>query len=480
LLGALCLGSEMSGIGQTITVTIKPPSSDYTVRLLNIVSRDVFSGDNESTFTVPAGAYSMQLLREGVPQYQEARFLGSDESVNLFPMELPPRSDQLKIGLGRTLPYRGDACSALLLAAQVALGTYGVEGQNLAGRIGRAGIQPNCGSYGLPALSQILNGSYGNTSIGRVSLHIQPSEYSIEAITRDLEAGIPEVIVSGSSAFPTCGVDVMSRPLFCSPGGALSSSELLRESPDFITFVLRISIVVQEIDEAGLTPDSWVTFADADTLAETENRLSAASASITSTFQRRVASLPRVTSSAHSNLRNFVDSESFSSQAIAQLIDLTHHDISDALKQPRLSALKSHYDAQFAQVQTPSGRYTTRDAAEEIIGQVFTILSSLKSVSNDLSVDLVFKSEPEETEGAELTLTSCVDCPPLFSQGGIHRLYRGLYDYEVIRKGYIPYRSPKGKPGLDLVDDTGTLLVCGLVPVAQAESADSRCSLQTK
>ena len=87
----------------------------------------------------------------------------------------------------------------------------------------------------------------------------------------------------------------------------------------------------------------------------------------------------------------------------------------------------------------------------------------LEKVSDNLAIDLVFRTAPVETESAHLNFVNCPRCTPIVSQGGQHRFYRGKYYIQATLDGYVAYEG-----WLDLVEDPRHILECDMVRVRRA------------
>jgi len=138
---------------------------------------------------------------------------------------------------------------------------------------------------------------------------------------------------------------------------------------------------------------------------------------------------------------------------------------------PRTTAWRTDAGAPVVASGEPGSDATVRQAqAESILDRIAGFLHQIetRAADDDLALDLCIESAPET--GFEFTLA-----PPSYKRGGkrvvtdgrLLNVYRGLYDYKMIHKGFRPVlcpdpQDPDASCRLDLWDDSRTVLRCQL------------------
>jgi hypothetical protein len=166
----------------------------------------------------------------------------------------------------------------------------------------------------------------------------------------------------------------------------------------------------------------------------------------------------------------------YPTDGLVALIATTQTAVDEALKNEALQPLRQHFPKALAQVSAPGEAATPEVDALRVFRRLKDTVGVLEKMSDDLGVDLVFRTTPVETEDSHLAFDNCNRCFTVTSQGGEHRFYRGRYYIKASRDGYVPYEG-----WLDLVEDPRSILECDLVRVRRAGNGHtSTCSLRVQ
>jgi len=130
-------------LAQDVSVTRLPIDTDMTVRLTNLNSHVNYDRSGDSYFIVPAGRYSVQLLRDGQIAYQEVEYIDADSPDTRI---VNPNRMEILVGLSGGNPqFDPSVCGALEIAAQLAIRTYGFDDNDLQRRLNTAEISSSGG-----------------------------------------------------------------------------------------------------------------------------------------------------------------------------------------------------------------------------------------------------------------------------------------------------------------------------------------------
>ena len=207
-----------------------------------------------------------------------------------------------------------------------------------------------------------------------------------------------------------------------------------------------------------------------------QDRLAAAAAILKTNLEQRIIQVQSNAVAASGVKAQNATELSYPTADMMTLIKATQTEFDQTLNDAALQPLRQHFPTAISHLADPTAPVTTEREAQRAFRELRTAVSVLDSVSDNLGIDLVFRTSPVETEGAHLNFVSCKRCTPIVSHGGQHRFYRGKYYIQATLDGYIAYEG-----WLDLVDDPRHILECDLVRVRSAlHGRASSCSLRTQ
>ena len=495
---------------QDVSVVRLPQSTDMTVRLENLVSHLRYEASGNSYFIVPTGRYSIQLLRGGQVIYQDAEFIGPEAPST---RTLNPERMEIAVGLAEENPqFEPTVCSALETAARLAVSRFGVRGRDVERRVGdgdlgggRAGEDARCGtSNGVEAAARTVAGSYGVTPVGMVGLSVeftplapqrrprnrgnspiytdpatqrlspveQPASNLTPSLVGDLKNGISDVVVddAGKSLLVCAALDA-NTPVFCDSNGLAVATPAIAH----LRGLYRFSVKTTPVDSHGVEEDHWLTFAGEDEYRATQQKLESDVEGMRVSLERRIARVEATSVIAPSAHDAAQSTRYYATQDLALLIETTRSEMNEALQGATLQPLQLHFSKRTPRI-NPLHPATPEMEAQRVFRELRDMVGVLAKVSEDLGVDLVFRTAPVETEDSRLTFEACDRCFTVASQGGVHRFYRGRYYIKTSRDGYSVYEG-----WLDLVDDPRTILDCDLVRTRRAANGHgSTCSLKAQ
>src|SRR5277367_790774 len=158
-------------LAQDVSITRAPRDSNLSIRLENLTTHVVYDRAGGTYFIVPAGRYSVQLLRDDQQVYQEAEYIGPDSPKT---RTVDPSGSGIMVGLSQGNPqFDASPCAALQDAAQLAVAMYGLSDADLQRRRANADIGDRCASnVDVDTLAGTLAGAYGTTPLGMVILSV--------------------------------------------------------------------------------------------------------------------------------------------------------------------------------------------------------------------------------------------------------------------------------------------------------------------
>jgi hypothetical protein len=493
--------------GQELSVTRLPFASDQTVRLENLATHERTERSGEAYFIVPPGRYSVQLLRDDRVVYQEVEYIGLDAATS---RKVDPGGNAV-VGLpGGNPHFESTVCSALRAAAGLAVASFGVREGNVDRRLERArsGAESRdretdwdaCATNAsVDSLAIELSGSYGVSPLGMIHLAIEfiPSptqagrprrptnslapgrtltpeaQRAWSGVVDDLKNGFPDVTVDGTRRpMLVCAASDASTPLFCQYDGAVAGNP----SSLGLRSLYRFHASTVPVDARGVEDDHWTTFVGEDEYRATQEKLTADLQHIRDGLRQGVEDLEAKASALPGAAGAGQSTRSYPMAEMRLLVDLTQAEIDQALHDSTLQPLRSHFPQPVAKIADPSQPSVTEVEGHAIFRQLNDAVNQLTAAAGHLGVDLVFRTTPVETEGAQLSFTTCDRCRPIVSQGGEHRFYRGRYSVRAMLDGYVPYEG-----WMDITDDPKTILECEMVRTGRPDSGrNSSCSLKAQ
>jgi hypothetical protein len=494
-------------LAQDVTITRLPIDTDMTVRLTNLTTHVNYDRSGNSYFIVPVGRYSVQLLRDGQVAYQEVEFIGPDapntRTVN-------PKRMEIAVGLPDESPqFDPTVCAALEAAARLAIRTYGLHDAELQRRLANAEIASNGGrcatSTEIDDMGQTIAGSYGVTPLGLVALSIeftplasqhrppnrgnspayrdpstqrlataqQPRSDLTPSLIADLENGMSDVAFdSDGKPLLVCAAIDANTPVFCDSNGFAVATPAIAH----LRGLYRLSVKTTPVDHWGTELDHWTTFVSQDESDATQDRLSVAVATLRSNLEQRITQIQAETVPPPADQYQSASNRNYPTPDLIALVKATQAEFDQALHDSTLQPLRQHFPPEIARVADPSAPMTSEQDAQRVFRELRNAIAVLDRVSDNLGIDLVFRTAPVETEGAHLNFVACGRCTPVVSQGGQHRFYRGKYYIQATLDGYVAYEG-----WLDLVNDPRHILECDMVRIRRAVNGHaSTCSLSTQ
>ncbi len=494
-------------LAQDVSITRLPVDTDMTVRLASLTSHVNYDRSGDSYFIVPIGRYSLQLLRDGQVAYQEVEYIDSAAPAT---RTVNPNHMEIVVGLAGGSPqFDPSVCGALETAAQLAIRTYGLHDADLQRRLSTAEISSNNGNCSsqsaIDDVGQTVAGSYGITPLGLVALSIEytplaaqrrprnqgnspiyrdPSTQRLAtsqqsrtnftpSLITDLQNGISDVAFDADGKpLLVCAALDANTPVFCDSNGfAVATPAIAR-----LRGLYRLSVKTTPVDHFGAETDHWAAFAGQDESDAMQDRLATAVASLKRNLEQRISQVQSNVVSASGAQAQNAGEHSYPTTDLITLIKATQAEFDQVLNDAALQPLRQHFPAAISQVADATAPVTSDLDAQRVFRNLRNAVSVLDSVSDNLAIDLVFRSSPVETESAHLNLVSCKRCTPIISQGGQHRFYRGKYYIQATLDGYVAYEG-----WLDLVEDPRHILECDLVRVrSAAHGRASSCSLRAQ
>ncbi len=498
--------APVCAFAQDISVVRLPQSTDMTVRLRNLTTHVNYDTSGESYLIVPAGRYSIQLLRQGQIAYEEVEFISSNSPQS---RTVNPEAKNIVVGLSGGNPqFEAGLCSTLETAARLAITSYGFRDDSVDRRLARAtsgAASTDCNTLqGLTFFTAVLAGSYGVTPLGMLNLSIdftslapqrrppnrgnspiykdpatqrlattqKPGANLTPELVSDLKNGISDVAVDDAGkSLLVCGAIDANTPLFCDSNGfAVATPAIAR-----LRGLYRFQMKTTAVDRQGVEDDHWTTFVTEEEYRTTQQKLVAALLPIQQNLTQRIAHVEAGAVTVPSASAAEQAGRYYATTDILSLIAATQKEIDLALSNNTLHALQQYFSPLVASVD-PNLHAVEQNQAHKIFRDLQNSVTLLTTVSNTLDFDFVFRTTPVETEGAHLNFDNCERCNPVISQGGEHRFYRGKYHVRATLDGYVPYEG-----WLDLVDDPRTIFECNLVrAIPHVNSQASSCALKTQ
>jgi hypothetical protein len=492
---------------QDVAVTRLPVDTDMTVRLTNLTSHVSYDRSGNSYFIVPVGRYSVQLLRDGDVAYQEVEYIDADSPAT---RTVNPNRMEVVVGLpDGSSEFDPSVCAALEAAAQLAIHTYGLHDADLKRRLATAQIAADGGSCAstteVDDMGQTLAGSYGVTPLGLVALSIeftplapssrprnrgnspiytnpetqritptgQPNSNATPSLIADLKNGLSDVAIDGhGKPLLVCAAIDPNTPLFCDSNGFAVATPAIANLRGLYRFHANIT----PVDHWGAELDHWTSFVQDDEYEATQDGLNAAVSALKSNLERRITKLQSESAAAPSAQDPGQSVRNYPTADLIALIAATKAEFDLALHDITLQPLRQHFPVAISHVSDPSQPMTHDADAQRIFRELRSDIAVLDKVSDNLAIDLVFRTAPVETESAHLNFVNCARCTPIVSQGGQHRFYRGRYYIQATLDGYVAYEG-----WLDLIEDPRHILECDMVRVRRAPSGHaSSCSLRAQ
>ncbi len=503
----LSIAAAASVAAQDISVVRLPQSTDMTVRLVNLISHDRYDRTGDSYFIVPAGRYSIQLLRDGQLAYQEVEFIGPDSPDT---RTINPQQMKIVAGLPDGSPqFDPTLCSALITAIQVTVNSFGLRDTDVQRRMADGAFAADpaacAGSTVVEDVAATLAGSYGVTPLGMIGVSVeftplsphrgrppalgnspiyndpetqrlaiphQPGSNVTPELISDLENGITDVAVDATGKpLLVCGAITGSTPLFCDSNGFGVATPPIAH----LRGLFRFQVKMTPVDSHGVENDHWTNFVSEDEYSGTVDKLTSQIQAIQTTLPQAIGQL-QAKSTDQSGVASAQSSQPDAAADLAALIETTEAALNKALYDPALQPLRHHFPELIAVPGIPQQPTAPEADGQKAFRSLQNTVDILARVSGDLGIDFVFRTIPVETEGAVMTLQNCARCAPITSQGGIHRLYRGRYYVKAALEGYQPYEG-----WLDLVADPKTILECNMVRLHRtANGRGTTCSLQAQ
>jgi hypothetical protein len=503
----LVLLSSSVALAQDVSVTRLPIDTDMTVRLTNLTSHVNYDRSGDSYFIVPGGRYSVQLLRDGEVAYQEVEYIDADAPES---RTVNPNRMEIVVGLpGGNPQFDPSVCGALETSAQLAIRTYGLDDADLRRRLTTAEINSSgggCASINaIDDVGQTVAGSYGITPLGLVALSIEfrpippqdrprnrgnspiyrdPSTQQLmtspmaasnltPSLIADLKNGFSDVAIDGhGKPLLVCAAIDLNTPVFCDSNGLAVATPAIAN----LRGLYRFHANTTPVDHWGAELDHWTDFVRQDESDATQDRLAAAATSLKRNLDQRITQVQSYAVSASGAQGQTAREHNYPTPDLATLIKSTQAEFDQALNDATLQPLRQHFPTAISHLADPTAPVTSELEAQRVFRELRNAVSVLDSVSDNLAIDLIFRSSPVETEGAHLNLVSCKRCTPIVSQGGQHRFYRGKYYIQATLDGYVAYEG-----WLDLVEDPRHILECDLVRIRTAlHGHASSCSLRAQ
>ncbi len=492
---------------QDVSVTRLPIDTDMTVRLTNLTTHVNYDRSGSSYFIVPVGRYSIQLMRNGQVAYQEVEYI---DSASPDTRTVNPNRMEIVVGLPNGGPqFDPTVCGALDAAAQLAIRSYGLRDADLQRRLANAGIAStggNCTSTtDIDDVGQTVAGSYGVTALGLVALSIEftpiaqgnrprnrgnspiytnPDTQRISptgpgnsnltpSLIADLKNGMSDVAFdSAGKPLLVCAAIDANTPVFCDSNGLAVATPAIAHLRGVYRFTARTT----PVDHWGAELDQWTNFVGQDQADATQDHLTAAVAALKSNLELRITQLQSRTVASPNTQAPSQSIRSYPTPDLIALIKTTQAEFDQALRDPALQPLRQHFPTPLSKVSNPAQQLTSEPHVQKAFRELRNAVSVLDAVSDNFTIDLVFRTAPVETEGAHLNFVSCPRCTQIVSQGGQHRFYRGKYYIQATLDGYVAYEG-----WLDLVEDPRHILECDMVRVRHVGSAHaSSCSLRAQ
>lgn len=501
--GALLLACSAGlALAQDVSITRTPRDSNLSIRLENLTTHVVYDRAGGTYFIVPAGRYSVQLLRDDQQVYQEAEYIGPDSPST---RTVDPSGSGIMVGLSQGNPqFDASPCAALQDAAELAVAMYGLRDADLQRRRENADIGDRCASNAdVDTLAGTLAGAYGTTPLGMVILSVdftqltpqrgprhvanpnldttfarpaispaqQPGANMNGGLVADLRNGISDVAIDvGGKPLLVCAAMDANTPLFCDSDGNVMAPNV---NPHLAS-LYRLRVRTTPVDHHGVEEDHWTSFVSEEEYRATQQKLASDMRAILTGLLRRIGQMDADASSAAGG--GGQNARSYSAEGVSQLIATTQAEIDAALRDSTLQPLRQAFPKAIAQLSSDSPAAMPTADAHRIFQQLRDTVDLLNYIAGNLAIDLIFRTTPVESEGAHLVFDACDRCNPVISQGGEHRFYRGRYHIKVSLDGYTPYEG-----WLDLVEDPKTVLECEMVRVHHAANGRaSACSLKSQ
>jgi hypothetical protein len=495
-----------SASAQDVSVVRLPQSTDMTVRLRNLTTHVNYDASGNSYLIVPTGRYSVQLLRRGQIAYEEVEFIGPNSPQT---RTVNPQAMNIVVGLPDGNPqFDANLCSALATATHLSIASYGLRDGSVEERLRRAEL--NSGSnicttlQGVTFFTTVLAGSYGVTPLGMLDLSIestalapqrrppnhgnspiykdpstqrlatnqQPGSNLTPELVGDLKNGITDVAVddNGKSLLVCAAIDA-NTPLFCDSNGFAVATPAIAHLRGLYRFHMKTT----PVDHQGVEDDHWTTYVTEAEYRETQEKLANALQTVQQNLTQRIAQADAnsvTVASAHTPGQT---SRHYATADLQSLISATQKEIESALHDNTLQPLLQHFPAALSQV-NPDQPSIGENEAQRVFRDLTNAVNSLTGLSNQLDIDLIFRTTPVETEGTRLNFDNCERCNPIVSQGGEHRFYRGKYHVRATLDGYVPFDG-----WLDLAEDPKTIFECHMVRALRGVSdQSSTCSLRAQ
>ena len=502
----LCLAARLA-FAQDVSVTRTPIDTDMSVRLTNLTTQVNYERSGDSYFIVPAGRYSVQLLRQGQVAYQEVEFISPDAPQT---RTVNPKRMEIVAGLPEGAPqFDSSLCAALQSAARIAVGNYGLHDSDVQRRIAVArsvGDLTNCSTNeNVDATAQIVAGSYGVTPFGMLGLSVefsplapqrrppnrgnspsyrnpdtqrlatvgQPASDLTPSLVADLKNGIVDVGIDATGKpLLVCAAIDANTPLFCDANGLADATPAIAR----LRGLFRFHVDAAPVDRFGTEVNLWTAFIGVEAYRTTQQKLVADVQSMQQNLLQRIAALENGSVTAPARHDPSDDVRYYPTSDLAGLIAGTETEMDEALHDPTLQPLRQHFPRPLAQVSEPSHPATRAAEADRIIAILKSDIAVLGTAAGNLGIDLVFRTTPVETAGAHLTFDGCERCTLVTSQGGQHRFYRGRYYVHASLNGYAAYEG-----WLDLADDSRNIFECEMERAPRGGSGrSSTCSLRSQ
>ena len=504
LLIALAAGLALA---QDVAVTRLPIDTDMTVRLTNLTSHVNYDRSGNSYFIVPVGRYSIQLLRNGEVAYQEVEYIDADAPAT---RTVNPQRMEIVVGMPNGSPqFDPNVCAALAAATRLAILSYGLRDSDLQRRLSNAEIASNGGHCGstteIDDMGQTVAGSYGVTPLGLVALSIefaplapqhrprnqgnspiyrdpstqrlataqQPRSNLTPSLITDLENGMSDVAFddAGKPLLVCAAIDA-NTPVFCDSNGFAVATPAIAH----LRGLYRFHINTTPVDHWGAELDHWTNFVGQNEYEDTQDRLSAAVAALKTNLEQRITQVQAKSLPAPTTQDGSPKGRNYPTPDLVALVNATQAEFDQALREDRLRPLRQHFPATISHVSDQAAPFASDLDAQRVFRELRNAVSVLEKVSDNLAIDLVFRTAPVETESAHLNFVNCPRCTPIVSQGGQHRFYRGKYYIQATLDGYVAYEG-----WLDLVEDPRHILECDMVRVRRAPNGHaSSCSLRAQ
>jgi hypothetical protein len=492
---------------QDVAVTRLPIDTDMAVRLTNLTSHVNYERSGNSYFIVPVGRYSVQLLRNGQVAYQEVEYIDANAPAT---RTVNPQRMEIVVGLPDGGPqFDPSVCAALEAAARVAIRTYGLHDADLQRRLSNAQIASAGGSCAtttdIDDVGQTVAGSYGVTPLGLVALSIeytplapqhrprnqgnspiyrdpstqrlataqQPKSNLTPALIADLENGMTDVAFdSANKPLLVCAAIDANTPVFCDSNGLAAATPAIAN----LRGLYRFSAKTTPVDHWGAELDHWTNFVRENEYEATQDRLAAAVATLKGNLELGITDLQAKSGDTPGARNRTANVGEYPTPDLAALVNATQAEFDQALHEEMLRPLRQHFPAAISRLRDPAAPVTSDQDAQRVFRELRNAVSVLEKVSDNLAIDLVFRTAPVEAEGAHLDFVNCARCTPIVSQGGQHLFYRGKYYIQATLDGYVAYEG-----WLDLVEDPHHILECDMVRVRRVQSRHaSSCSFRAQ